>query len=209
MKVAVFMEPGKVEIHDVPKPTIDGDNHSITREKTTGDAVGTKAAILITSSDVALNNLIVSGPNTTTTDWDDGEYAIKVYGTTEAQLENVVLENVTSEKANAGMLVRGADVTLKGNIVLNNLEWGGIGVDCKSDDGKSIYDCKLTVDSGCSVTGKLSDNVPAIWTEHGTDVPEDGIEEVIVNGSGVDQEGTHYTENSKNQYWYKLTSATI
>lgn len=31
MKAAVFMEPGKVEIHDVPKPTIDGDNQAIIR----------------------------------------------------------------------------------------------------------------------------------------------------------------------------------
>lgn len=31
MKAAVFMEPGKVEIHDVPKPTIDGDNQVIIR----------------------------------------------------------------------------------------------------------------------------------------------------------------------------------
>ena len=31
MKAAVFMEPEKVEIHDVPKPTIDGDNQAIIR----------------------------------------------------------------------------------------------------------------------------------------------------------------------------------
>ena len=191
--------------------TIDGaDSFTISRAKTpAGDAEGTKAAILITSSDVTLKDLTVSGPNTTTTDWDDGEYAIKAYGTTEEQLENVVLENVTIEEANAGMLVRGADVTLKGDIVLNNLEWGGIGVDCKSDDGNSIYACKLTVDSGCSVTGELSDNVPAIWTEHGTEIPEGGSEGVVVNGSGVDTTGTPYTGEDKNQYWYKLTPATI
>lgn len=187
--------------------TIDGDSHSISRATTSGNDVGTKAAILITSSDVTLKNLSVSGPNTTTTDWDDGEYAIKAYGTTEEQLENVVLDGVTIESANAGMLVRGADVTLSGDIVLNNLEWGGIGVDCKSDDGSLIYDCKLTVASGCSVTGELSD-VPAIWTEHGTTIPEGGSEDVVVNGSGVDAEGTHYTENNKNQYWYNLASDT-
>lgn len=189
--------------------TIDGAEHTISRTEISGSDVGTKAAILITSSDVTLKNLSVSGPNTTTTDWDDGEYAIKAYGTTEAQLENVVLENVTIQNANAGMLVRGADVTLKGDIVLNNLEWGGIGVDCKSDDGNSIYACKLTVDSGCSVTGELSDNVPAIWTEHGTAIPPEGSEDVVVNGSGVDTTGTPYTEKDKNQYWYKLTPATI
>ena len=187
--------------------TIDGDSHSISRATTSGNDVGTKAAILITSSDVTLKNLSVSGPNTTTTDWDDGEYAIKAYGTTEEQLENVVLDGVTIESANAGMLVRGADVTLSGDIVLNNLEWGGIGVDCKSDDGSLIYDCKLTGASDCSVTGELSD-VPAIWTEHGTTIPEGGSEDVVVNGSGVDAEGTHYTENNKNQYWYNLASDT-
>lgn len=31
MKAAVFMEPGKVEVHDVKKPTIDGDNQAIIR----------------------------------------------------------------------------------------------------------------------------------------------------------------------------------
>ena len=190
--------------------TIDGaDSFTISRVNTPPeDAVGTKAAILITSSDVALKNLTVSGPNTTPTDWDEGEYAIKAYGETATQLKNVVLENVTIQDANAGMLVRGADVTLKGDIILNNLEWGGIGVDCKSDDGSLIYDCKLTVASDCSVTGELSDNVPAIWTEHGTAIPEGGSEDVVVNGSGVDAEGTPYTENNKNQYWYNLASDT-
>ena len=190
--------------------TIDGaDSFTISRVNTPPeDAVGTKAAILITSSDVALKNLTVSGPNTTPTDLDEGEYAIKAYGETATQLKNVVLENVTIQDANAGMLVRGADVTLKGDIILNNLEWGGIGVDCKSDDGSLIYDCKLTVASDCSVTGELSDNVPAIWTEHGTAIPEGGSEDVVVNGSGVDAEGTPYTENNKNQYWYNLASDT-
>ena len=188
--------------------TIDGaDSFTISRAKTPSeDAEGTKAAILITSSDVTLKDLTVSGPNTTPTDWDDGEYAIKAYGTTEEQLENVVLENVTIEEANAGMLVRGADVTLKGDIVLNNLEWGGISVDCKSDDGSLIYDCKLTVASDCSVTGELSD-VPAIWTEHGTEIPEGGSEDVVVNGSGVDAK-RHHTGDNKNQYWYNLASDT-
>ena len=189
--------------------TIDGaDSFTISRAKTpSGDAEGTKAAILITSSDVTLKDLTVSGPNTTPTGWDDGEYAIKAYGTTEEQLKNVVLENVTIEEANAGMLVRGADVTLKGDIVLNNLEWGGISVDCKSDDGSLIYDCKLTVASDCFVTGELSD-VPAIWTEHGAKIPEGGREDVVVNGSGVDKEKIPHIEYNKNQYWYKLASDT-
>lgn len=190
--------------------TIDGANSfKISRATTSGDDVGTKAAILIASPDVTLRNLTVSGPNTNNSGWDEGEYAIKAYGATgtEGQLKNIVLDGVTIQSANAGMLVRGADVTLKGDIVLNDLEWGGISVDCESDDGNSIYACRLTVASDCSVTGDLS-GVPAIWTEHGTAIPEGGSEDVVVNGSGVDTERTPYTENNKNQYWYNLVSDT-
>ena len=31
MKAAVFIEPGKVEVKEVPKPQIDGDNQAIIR----------------------------------------------------------------------------------------------------------------------------------------------------------------------------------
>ena len=187
--------------------TIDGaDSFTISRVNTPhGDAAGTKAAIFITSSDVTLKNLSVSGPNTTEKDWDNGEYAIKAYGATgtEGQLKNIVLDGVTIENANAGMLVRGADVTLNGDIVLNNLEWGGIGVDCKSDDGNSIYACKLTVASGCQIsyTGTGSTEKPAIWTEHSNDSNE------IVTGA---EDLTKLTEKgtTSQQTWYVTYEVT-
>ena len=192
--------------------TIDGaDSFTISRENTPSeDAVGTKAAILITSSHVTLKNLIVSGPDTKpgsgAINWDDGEYAIKAYGATgtEGLLKNIVLDGVTIQNANAGMLVRGAAVELKGNIVLNTLGFGGFGVD--SGDSKA-YSCVLTVAEGGNISGNLN-GVPAIWTEHGDD--SDANETVNVNGSGV-KDRIHYTTsdtNPKNQYWYSLTTDT-
>ena len=146
--------------------TIDGDGHSISRATTSGNDVGTKAAILITSSDVTLKNLIVSGPDTNlgseASNWDEGEYAIKAYGSENDQLTGIVLEDVKIISSNAGMLVRGAAVTLKGEAVLRDVEFGGFAVDSK--DGR-LFDCDLDV-TDCRFKGDISRTVPAIWTEH-------------------------------------------
>lgn len=164
---------------------------------------GKKSALFIESSGVTLRNLTVSGPNTNDSGWDNGEYAIKAYykTETEGQLTNIVLENVTIEKANAGMLIRGADVTLNGDIVLDNLEWGGISVDSDSENSPNSA---LTVGDDCekiSYTGNGSTKKPAIWIEHGYSnesvigAKEFGLRELTGQGK------------SKKQTWY-VTYAT-
>lgn len=192
--------------------TIDGSNKYTISLKTvpSGAAVSEKSALFIKSSDVHLKNLTVSGPDTKpgseAINWDEGEYAIKAYGATgtEGLLKNIVLDGVTIQNANAGMLVRGAAVELKGNIVLNTLGFGGFGVD--SGDSKA-YSCVLTVAEGGNISGNLN-GVPAIWTEHGND--SDANETVNVNGSGVKDRIHHTTSDTKpkNQYWYSLTTDT-
>lgn len=194
---------------DIPV-TIDGaDSFTISRENTPSeDAVGTKAAILITSYDVTLKNLIVSGPDTNpgseASDWDKGEYAIKAYGATgtEGQLKNIVLDGVTIKNANAGMLVRGADVELKGNIVLDTLGFGGFGVDSVGEDTSLVYDSDLTIASGCKIsyTGTGSNEKPAIWTEHSNDY------ETVTGAEGLRKLTGQGTESQ--QTWYVTYGAT-
>ena len=183
--------------------TIDGANNVISLETVPAEATqGEKSAIMIKSPDVTLRNLTVSGPDTKSgsvaSSWDQGEYAIKAYGEIGAngQLKNIVLEDITIQKANAGMLVRGADVTLKGGIVLNTLGFGGFGVDSDSKD----YDCDLTVAESCNVSGNLN-GVPAIWTEHVMNDESNPNEKVTVYGKGL---ADPVKASTKEQTWFNL-----
>lgn len=85
------------------------------------------------------------------------------------------------------MLVRGAAVTLKGEAVLRDVEFGGFAVDSK--DGH-LFDCYLDV-TDCRFKGDISRTVPAIWTEHGDSEKEKvtgwekaGLEELKNAGKG-------------------------
>ena len=181
--------------------TIDGSNkYTISLETVpSGAAVSEKSALFIKSSNVHLKNLTVSGPNTSAV-WNKGEYAIKAYGSydgTSHQITNVTLENVKITDANAGMLVRGAAVTLNGTIALENLEWGGIGVDSQGNEGSVTFDCDLSIASGCQIsyTGTGSTEKPAIWTEHSNDSNETvtGAEELRkLTGQGSTSQQTWY-----------------
>lgn len=110
---------------------------------------------------MAIKNITVDGIDTEE-GWTDGEYAIKAYGSETDQLTGIVLEDIEIISSNAGMLVRGAAVTLKGEAVLRDVEFGGFAVDSK--DGHS-FDCDLDV-TDCRFKGDISKTVPAIWTEH-------------------------------------------
>ena len=191
--------------------TIDGSDNKYTislESVPSGAADSEKSALFIKSSDVHLKNLTVSGPNTNQKGWDQGEYAIKAYGSydgTPHQITNVTLENVKITDANAGMLVRGAAVTLNGTIDLENLEWGGIGVDSQGNEGGTpvTFDCDLTVASGCQIsyTGTESAEKPAIWTEHTNDSNETviGAESIgLIKMAGPDDKSA--------QTWYVTDS---
>lgn len=136
--------------------TIDGNGKTITRETPTQDeTVGEKAIILISSNDVTLRNLTVSGTGVQEK-WNDGEFGIKVFDAT-----GVVLDGVTVTKTNAGIQVNSSDVTVKGDITVSGNTFGGIGVDMASTSDKKG---KLTLDSSANIIS-TDENVPAIWLE--------------------------------------------
>ena len=187
--------------------TIDGDGKTISvKNPAPSTPVGDKSALFIESSGVTLRNLTVSGPNTTDSGWDEGEYAIKAYGETggEGQLKNIVLENVTITGANAGMLVRGADVTLNGSITLTDLEFGGFGVDSVGRNPNLVYDSNLTVAANCKISYTEAGNTekPAIWTEHSND------SETVLGAEDVGLAKLTRKGTNNNQTWYVTYDVT-
>lgn len=149
--------------------TINGNGKTITSENNATNA-GDAAGILVAVDDVVVKNLTVSGPNNTPTTWDEGEYGIKVYGTSD-----VTLQDVTVTKANAGIQVNSAAVTLAGTVTVSGNEWGGIEV-CKSENA-GMTAGTLTIGEGATVVCTDTD-VPTIWIDGTTEY--DGV----VNGAG-------------------------
>lgn len=184
--------------------TLDGNGHTITREGTGDpDHAELNSAILITASNVTLKNLAVDGLNTTEAndinkpeakDWDTGEYALKAYAqaTSSNDQIKIVLENVTIKDSNAGMLIKGAAVTLKGTTTLSNLEWGGFGVDSENNK-QSMYFSTLNIEG--SINYNMTEK-PAIWTELSN------AEHEIVTGAENFTKITGQGSNNS-QTWYR------
>lgn len=133
--------------------TVNGNGKTITSKNAAVNAADS-AGILVTAG-AAIKNLTVSGPNSTA-DWDEGEYGIKVYNTTD-----VKLENVTVIAANAGIQVNSATVDLAGTITVSGNEFGGIEV-CKSSN-EDLSVGTLNIDTATIVCEDT--NVPAIWID--------------------------------------------
>ncbi len=137
------------------KISIDGNGKTITRKTPTDGTFSDKSIILVSKTDgVEIKNLNVSGTGIQTA-WNEGEFGIKVWEST-----NTVLENVSVTKTNAGIQVLSSDVVVKGTITLDGNTYGGIGVDKSStstDLGSLVIDGANIV---CS-----SEKVPAIWLE--------------------------------------------
>lgn len=146
--------------------TVNGRNLTITSTNDADDAEDA-AGILVTGA-AAIKNLTVSGPNSTTTAWDEGEYGIKVYNA-----ENVTLQDVTVTGANAGIQVNSSAVTLAGTVTVSGNEWGGIEV-CKSSN-EGLTAGTLNINGAAVVCTDTA--VPAIWIDGTTEA--DGV----VNGA--------------------------
>lgn len=178
--------------------TLNGNGHTISRAAANTDDPGTRATLLIASSNVTIKNITVDGIDTEE-GWTDGEYAIKAYSEYD-HLTGIVFEDIEIVDSNAGMLIRGADVTLKGNIVLDDVEFGGIGVDSKGNESlKSsldVSDCKF------KSTPILRDK-PAIWKENmnATNETVTGWKDANLDelpGVGNDNKQTYYVTQSYN-----------
>lgn len=129
--------------------TLDGADYGITTSGITGTA-----AILVTAG-ATVQNVTVSGPNTTASGWDGGEYGIKVYNAT-----GVTLSNVAVTAANAGILVSSSDATMTGTITVSGNEYGGIEVSKASSLTKAG---NLNITDATIVCA--DENVPAIWID--------------------------------------------
>lgn len=145
---------------------VNGRNLTITSTNDADDAEDA-AGILVTGA-AAIKNLTVSGPNNTTTAWDEGEYGIKVYNA-----ENVTLQDVTVTGANAGIQVNSSAVTLAGTVTVSGNEWGGIEV-CKSSN-EGLTAGTLNINGAAVVCTDTA--VPAVWIDGTTEA--DGV----VNGA--------------------------
>lgn len=154
-----YILAGDVELSKqvtISKPiVIDGNGKAISRKTPTDGTVSDKSIILVSSNNVVLKNLKVSGTDTQT-NWNEGEFGIKVYNAT-----NVVLENVSVANTNAGIQVNSSDVTLTGKIDVSGNTYGGIAVDQGSSLEKKG---KLTIDPSSEVIC-TDENTPAIWLE--------------------------------------------
>lgn len=174
--------------------TLNGNGHTISRAAAnTGDGPGTRATLLITSSNVTIKNITVDGLDTIK-DWTPGEYAIKAYGSETDQLTGIVFEDIEIIDSNAGMLVRGADVTLKGNIVLDNVEYGGIGVD---SDGKANLKSALDVSDCKFKSTPILRDKPAIWKED-----KNALNETVTGWKDANLKEIVGTGNDDNQTYY-------
>ena len=151
--------------------------------KINGDDNTLEGKVIIYANDVVLKDLTVdlnmSNPNS----WLSGSYAVQVY-----KAKDVTLNNVTLKNANAGLLVNGSEVTLKGTIDVSENGFGGIEVSKGADD---YPDPKLTVNGTLTFTGE---NLPAIWIDGTTE--NNGW----VVGSGFESMET----TEADQVWFKV-----
>lgn len=169
--------------------TVNGRNLTITSENKAENAADA-AGILVTGA-AAIKNLTVSGPNNTTTAWDEGEYGIKVYNA-----ENVTLQDVTVTGANAGIQVNSSAVTLAGTVTVSGNEWGGIEV-CKSSN-EGLTAGTLNINGAAVVCTDTA--VPAIWIDGTTEA--DGV----VNGADA---MTQITAGDQIYYYTAGTAITL
>lgn len=177
--------------------TINGNGKTLTASSRAGEAAQ-KAGILVGSDTnaVKITNLTVSGPNTTTADngekkWDDGEYGIKVYDSTQ-----VLLDKVTVTAANAGIQVNSSTVALSGAVTVSGNEWGGIEV-CKSESSAALPAGTLNINGAIVVC--TDQDIPAVWIDGTT------ADAGIVNGA--ENLYTYTTSAPKPQIYYFTDTA--
>ena len=177
--------------------TINGNGKTLTASSRAGEAAQ-KAGILVSSgaNAVKITNLTVSGPNTTPAGngekkWDDGEYGIKVYDSTQ-----VLLDKVTVTAANAGIQVNSATVALSGTVTVSGNEWGGIEV-CKSESGDALPAGTLNINGATVVC--TDQDIPAVWIDGTT------ADAGIVNGA--EKLYTYTTPAPKPQIYYFTDTA--
>ena len=135
---------------------IDGGNHTLSFTDALNDgADGERNGILLTtgSKDSSIKNLnIVMSPKA---QWQ-GAYGIQVYNST-----GVTLENVSATGSDAGLIVNGSKVVLKGTIDVSGNEFGGIEVSKGTAEG--LLPSELNVEAATLVNTTEAYAKPTIW----------------------------------------------
>ena len=178
------------------KVAIDGKRHTLS-------APGKGNVLRVVQADsVSLKNLTVAGDSegeVGAPSWQ-GHYAIQVYDS-----QGVTLENVSANSSDAGLLVNGAAVTLKGAIDVSGNEYGGIEV----SQGSGLAEQGVLNVSGAALKNSSESAAnPTIWI----DVNAEGALGGTVNGAEaltrVDNTGngnkqTYFFLNEENQPGYE------
>ena len=192
--ISLTEDEGKGQLHITAKITLDGNGKTITRTTPTpGTDKAAKSVILIdgAAGGTTIKNLTVSGTTAPSpTEWNEGEFGIKVYN-----VKDVTLENVTVTKLNAGVQVNSSEVEIAGKITLTGNGFGGIGV-LKGEEvgGVKLSAGKLTFADGAEVVC-ADTKVPAIWRDN----KDDGSTVEALTGL---KEYAPSAEGKEKQVWY-------
>lgn len=185
---------------------IHGQGHTIARAGNDAGVVAGSAAGILVEGDgaVSIDNLTVSGPNTSNLGWDSGEYGIKVYNA-----KNVILQDVRVIGANAGIQVNSSTVKLAGTVDVSGNEFGGIEV-CKSAN-EGLENPSLDV-TGATLKNADEDafSNPTIWVDGyncGENLHPGSLDISVVQGFDM-VKGTvksiHDAGSNKHQLWFLL-----
>lgn len=143
---------------------------------------GKRQGLLITASEVEINNLTVQMAGDS--GWQ-GVYGIQVYDT-----EDVTLEDITATGADGGILVNASGIALLGTTTVSGNEFGGIEVSRGKADG--LKNSMLTV-TGTLVNETEKYKEPTIWivNDQGTVV---GVDQLTTNTLIKDDQTQYYLE---------------
>ncbi|QCR31454.1 S-layer homology domain-containing protein [Lysinibacillus sp. SGAir0095] len=162
--------------------TINGGEHTISFTNDINElAYGSRQGITVVADDVQINDLAVT--LTEKAEWQ-GAYAVQVYNA-----QNVLLNNITTSGADAGLLVNAAEVELTGTTTVSGNEFGGIEVSKGTEEGLSNADLIV---NGSIANETEAYGEPTIWLVHNQDPAKTA--QGTVAGSGLDGTVVNYLD---------------
>ena len=165
--------------------TLDGLEHTLKGPVSAKNLLLVQSSADTPVSRCRIRNLKTIFSESAPSDWKSA-YAIQVY-----TAQNTVLENVSANNGNAGILINGADVTLEGTVDVSNNSFGGMEV----SKGRDVTSEPRLRSSGAVLTNATEENKkPTIWTDQ-------------IDASAVeiqDLTSVPFTEDGKNQTHFYL-----
>ncbi|MBE5040810.1 S-layer homology domain-containing protein [Ructibacterium gallinarum] len=165
--------------------TLDGLTHTLKGPLTSKNLLLVQSSVGTPVSRCRIRNLKTVFTESAPSDWRSA-YAIQVY-----TAQNTVLENVSANNGNAGILINGADVTFEGTIDVSDNSFGGIEV----SKGRDVTTEPRLRSNEAILTNTTEENKkPTIWTDQ-------------IDASAVeiqDLTAVPFTEDGKNQTHFYL-----